>query len=113
VEKIAEGVRTLAALGSQLFSFHAHVSKLPEVLIKGGDWHIPGHSGRGDQTVDKVGLRSLIAVQSVQVDRHLTDLDARAADCKSDISADARPWRRLRGVQRKTFLFPFCWQAHP
>src|SRR5208282_686570 len=58
-------------------------------------------------------LRSLIAVQSVRVDRHPTDLDAGAADCKSDISADALPQRRLLGFRRKTFLFPYCWRGSP
>ena len=101
------------AIRLQLFGFHAHVAKLSKVLIKGRDCYVLSHCGGGDQTVDKVSLRFLIAAQSVQVDRHLTDLDARAADCKSDISADAQPQRRLRGFQRKTFLFPYCWQAHP
>jgi hypothetical protein len=106
-------LRTGVAIRLQLFSFHAHVTKLSKVLIKGRDWYVLNHCRGGDQTVDRVDLRSLIAVQSVQVDRHLTDLDARAADRKSDISADAQPQRRLRGFQRKTFLFPYCWQAHP
>ncbi len=54
-----------AAISSQLFSFHAHVDKLSKVLIKRGDRHVLGHGGRSDQTVDKVALRSLIAVHSV------------------------------------------------
>ena len=55
-------------LSSQLFGFHAHVDKLSKVLIECGDWHVLGYGGCSDQTVDKVSLRSLIAVQSVQVD---------------------------------------------
>ncbi len=64
---------------SELFGFHAHVAKLSKVLVKGRDWYVLSHRGGGDQAVDKVNLRSLIAAQSVQVDRHLSDLDARAA----------------------------------
>jgi len=30
--------RTGVAIRLRLFSFHAHVGKLPEVLIKGRDW---------------------------------------------------------------------------
>jgi len=41
----------IAAIRSQLFSFHSHVNKLSKVLIEGGDRHILSHGG-GDQTVD-------------------------------------------------------------
>jgi hypothetical protein len=60
-----------------------------------------------------VSFVPLIAVQGVQVARYPTDLDAGAADCKSDINADAQPERRLRGFRRKTFLFPCCWRESP
>jgi hypothetical protein len=40
-------------------------------------------------------------------------LSHRAADRKSDISADAQPQQRLRGFRRKTFLFPYCWRGSP
>lgn len=92
-------LRTGVAIRLQLFGFHAHVAKLSKVLIKGRDWYVLSHRGGGEQTIDK------------------TDLDARvgneAPNRKSDISAGAQPQWRLRGFQRKTFLFPFCWQAHP
>ncbi len=62
---------------SRLFRFHADVDKLTKVLIKGGDGNILSDGGGGEQTIDKMCLGSLVAVQSVEVDRHLTDLDAR------------------------------------
>src|SRR5258708_39966404 len=55
--------RTGVAIRLQLFGFHAHVAKLSKVLIKGRHWYVLSHRGGGDQTVDKVSLRSLIAVQ--------------------------------------------------
>ena len=77
---VADRRRTGVAIRLQLFGFHAHVAKLSKVLIKGRDWYVLSHGGGGDQTVDKVSLRSLIAAQSVQVDGYLTDLDARTGD---------------------------------
>jgi len=60
--------RMSAAIRSQLFSFHSHVNKPSKVLIKGGDWHVLGHGGGADQTVDKV-----ICVQRGRI-QHRIDL---------------------------------------
>ena len=80
IESTVPNGRTTAAVRSQLLGFHAHVDELSKVQVKGGDWHVLCDRGGGDKAVDKVSLRSLITVQSVEMDCHLTDLDARAGD---------------------------------
>ena len=76
--------RTTAAIRSQLLSFDAYVDELSKVLVKGGDRHVLRDRGGCDQAVDKVSLRSLITVQSIEMDCHLTDLDARTGDQASE-----------------------------
>jgi hypothetical protein len=78
-----KGRRTSAAIRAQLFSFHPLVSKFSKVLIKGGDWNVLSHGGGSDQTVDKASLRSLIAIQSVEVQdtRPAPPLEARLRTC--------------------------------
>ena len=80
IESTVPNGRTTAAVRSQLLGFHAHVDELSKVLVKGGDGHVLRDRGGCDKAVDKVSLRSLITVQSVEMDGHLTDLDARAGD---------------------------------
>src|SRR5215472_4084690 len=65
---------------SQLVRFYAHVAKLPKVLIKGGDWHVPSRGSGGDHTVDKMNLRSRVAIQCVEVNCYLDDFNARTGD---------------------------------
>ena len=105
-------MRTLAALGSQLFRFHAHVSKLSKVLIKGGDWHVLGHGCGGDQTVDKVSLRSLIAFQPVEVDRDLTDLDARTGNQSSECGGNIGSWMPVKRLKHEYTLCQHDRQYH-
>lgn len=61
--------RTGIAIRLQRFGFHAQVAKLfesPDQKVETGTFF--SRRGGGDQAVDKVNLRSLIGVQSVQVD---------------------------------------------
>ena len=75
----------------RLLSFHAHINKLSRVLIKGGDRHVLSYGGGGEETVDKLSIGPLIAIQGVERDPYLTDLDAgrrdQASQCGGDIGA--------------------------
>ena len=89
---------------SRLFSFHAHIDKLSKVLVEGGDWHVLSDGSGGNQTVDKMSLRSLIAVQRVEVDRHFTDLDARTGDEPSKCGGNIATWMPVEGFEYKHAL---------
>lgn len=75
--------RTTAAVRSQLLSFHAHVDELSNVLVKADDWHLLRDRGGGVK-VDRVSLRLLITVQSVEMECRLPDLDAMTGDPASE-----------------------------
>jgi hypothetical protein len=99
--RLSQVARKFYVSSSRSLSFHSHVSKLSKVLIKGGDWHVPSHGGGGDQTVNKVSLRSLIAIQSVEVDCYLTDLDAGTRDQASECGGDIDAWMPVKRLDHK------------
>src|SRR5579862_315893 len=89
-----------------------HVAKFSKVLIKGRDWKILRHGGSRDQTIDKMGLRFLIAVQCVEVDCHFTDLDARTGDEARECSGDIGPSMTVKRLKYKHALGQNDWQHH-
>src|SRR5262252_3702711 len=90
---------TVDGSGRWTLVLYMHVTKLAKILIEGGDRDALRYGGSGNQTVDEMSPRCLIALECIQVDNHFTDLDTgtrdEAAQCRGDIGT-GMPIKRLK-----------------
>ena len=62
----------------KLLGFDAHVREFPKVSIKADHWGVLDRSGCGYCAIDEMNFRFSIAVQGVEMNRFLVDLNSRA-----------------------------------
>jgi hypothetical protein len=74
----------------ELLGFYARVGEFSKVLIERGHWRVFGRSGCRYQAVHEMNLRFSIAVQGVEMNCRLVDLNTRTGDKgakrRSDVS---------------------------
>src|ERR1017187_1061097 len=72
--------RLRTVLEEKLLGLYAHVGEFSKVLTEGGHWRVFGRRGCRYQAVHEMNLRFSIAVQGVEMNCLLVDLNTRARD---------------------------------
>jgi hypothetical protein len=104
--------RLTVVLDEELSGFYAHVGEFSKVLIRGGHWRVFGRSGCRYQTVHEMNLRFSIAVQSVEMNSLLLDLNARARDESAQRRSDICTRMLVKRIQYKHALGQNSWRHH-
>src|SRR5215468_6456033 len=83
---------------------NAHVAESPKILIESCYRRVFCRSGSGNQAVHEMNFRSSVAVQSVEMNRHLVDLNTMTRNKRAKRRSNVSTWLLIEKPKNKHAL---------